>query len=193
MINPEQVFLYDASTVQLEEFLLFSICVAGKTARTQAKALHEFLNHGLENTSPFERIRTLISLGVLRESLEKSKLGQYTKLEKAYTQLVESNLDLRTCSASDLEAIHGVGFKTSRFFLMYTRPNYECAVLDTHILKYMRDTMGLPHVPKTTPGNYATYNHYEKMFIEHAKHLGRNIAELDLEIWTRYSSKQNSQ
>jgi endonuclease III len=190
MINPTQVYFYDAPLEQLEEFLLFAVCVAGKTAKTQAKALHNFLNlvniESPLHDSPFARVKLMIEYGILKECLIKSKMGQYGKLEKAYTQIINSNLDLHSCNAEELEKIHGIGFKTSRFFLIYTRRNVEYAALDTHILRYLRDELHLD-APKSTPGNYRAYRKYEKIFIEHAQKLNRAIPDLDLEIWKKYS------
>ena len=43
MINPYQITNYDRSSSELEEFLLFCIVVAGKTAYIQAQKLEDFL------------------------------------------------------------------------------------------------------------------------------------------------------
>ena len=216
MINPIDVTHFDRSTAELEEFLLFCVVVAGKTAATQAKLLHKllyeyvvvlnkeeklyaahipgdidqlnsFYDGRFTEDTPFSRIRFLIQRGILKDFIKASKLGQYNKIERAFQELVESDLDLRSCSIEQLEAIHGIGFKTSRFFVVHTRKNQSHAILDTHILKYMRDEMGISDVPKSTPGNRKEYAKLESLFVQHCAEAKRNVAELDLEIWTKYS------
>jgi len=62
-------------------------------------------------------------------------------------EIVKSNLDLATCSVSDLEKIRGIGPKTARMFVLCARPNQKLAVLDTHILSFMREELGI-NTPK---------------------------------------------
>ena len=65
--NPPQ--LPSASRHELEEFMLFSIAVAGKNAKVTAKALDRFL-HSLPEyprLTPFESIRLMVqNLGVVK-------------------------------------------------------------------------------------------------------------------------------
>lgn len=187
-INVFDIIDYERNQNELERYILFAICVAGKTAIVQEKALRDFLMLS-EEYSPFEAIRGMIKQGTFEIYLKESKLGQYTKLSKAFRQLVNSNINLETCTVEDLEAIHGVGPKTARFFLTYTRPDQQYAVLDTHILRFMREKLYID-TPKSTPtGN--KYKQLENKFLEYAKTTGKSIPVLDLEIWTAYSTKQN--
>ena len=194
MVDPANVTNYRMSQYELEEFALFSIVVAGKTASTQARLLQDFLNDipalFLGEISPFAKIRYMINGGILRDKLEKSKLGQYTKIYKAFREIVMLPIDLRTCTVEELEAIHGIGPKTARFFILHSRPNQKVAALDTHILRYMREELGIP-TPKSTPSG-KKYAELEQLFIKHAEDLGRDTAELDLEIWNRYSKGGNN-
>ena len=60
MIDLGEVTKFDRTTAELEEFALFSILVAGKTAKTMVAALDRFLNNTrVEGRSytPFEQIR----------------------------------------------------------------------------------------------------------------------------------------
>jgi len=194
LVDPANVTNYRMSQYELEEFALFSIVVAGKTASTQARLLQDFLNDipalFLGEISPFAKIRYMINGGILRDKLEKSKLGQYTKIYKAFREIVMLPIDLRTCTVEELEAIHGIGPKTARFFILHSRPNQKVAALDTHILRYMREELGIP-TPKSTPSG-KKYAELEQLFIKHAEDLGRDTAELDLEIWNRYSKGGNN-
>ena len=208
-IDPYNVTCFDRSIEDLELFLLFCIVVAGKTAVTQSRLLSRFLYEmvtaidaqfcahydgrtaaqigAIDSDTPFARVRFLAQHGILGEFIQASKLGQYSKIERAFNQVVHEGIDLRTCTIEELESIHGIGFKTSRFFLVHKRPDQPYAILDTHILKYMRDEMGLSDIPKSTPGNYKEYARLEKLFVEHCHSLGRSVADLDLAIWTKYS------
>lgn len=86
---------------------------------------------------------------------------------------------LRTCDAEDLESFPGIGPKTARFFLLHSRPDVECAVLDRHILRWMGQYM---KVPNATPTG-ERYRELERAFLSHARRLGKTPAQLDLDIW----------
>ena len=83
MINPYQITNYNRRSSELEEFLLFCIVVAGKTAYIQAQKLEDFLvsvNTRLmmpENINPFQTLKSAEQHGILMEEILKAKLGQY--------------------------------------------------------------------------------------------------------------------
>ena len=203
MVDPNNVTLFERSAYELEEYLLFAIVVAGKKASTQAKLLQQFLYTHADFTlgrpdTPFDKIRMLIRSGEIRgshagllEAVKNSKLGQYTRLTRCFTELIEAvdrGLDIRTCSPEELERIHGIGFKTSRFFIVHSRPNVRAAVIDTHILKFLKDVVKADGVPISTPGAANVYRRLENQFLDYIGDL--NPAEVDLAIWTAYSQKQ---
>ena len=74
---------YKRSKNELEEFLLFCIVVAGKTAYIQSQKLDEFLtsvNKRLmmpENINPFQSLKSAEKHGILMEEILRAKLGQY--------------------------------------------------------------------------------------------------------------------
>lgn len=182
MIDPFNITNYDYSDDELEEFLLFAIAVAGKTAVVISSKIDEFLS--LEKSgSPFDKVRSMIRKGTLRKNLVKVKLGKYRILEQGYSELVSGSLDPRTCSVEDLEKICGISHKTSRFFVLHTRKNPgDIACLDTHIRKWLAEK-----------GYSGSYFELEKAFIKEAKILKKSVAELDLEIWRSYTkTKQQS-
>ena len=180
MIDPFNVTKYDRSISELQEFLLFCIFVSGKRADIIANKLNDLFSYN--NVEPFSLIKKWIEEKTLDEKLRKVKMGKYSHFSKGLKQLIESNLNLKECSVEDLEAIHGIGPKTSRYFILHTRKNQRIACLDTHILTYLRE---LGHsAPKTTPSG-KKYQKLEKIFIDLADKNGKNIADFDLEIWKK--------
>ena len=87
----------------------------------------------------------------------------------------------------DLEAIPGIGPKTSRFFLLHTRPNQEIAVLDTWILKYLKNA-GY-NAPKATPSG-KKYLELEKNFLFEARKNNMKPADFDIYIWRNFRGNE---
>lgn len=180
--DPNFPIIFDRTTQELAENLLFCVVVAGKKASIQIRLLHAFLNG---STNPFEYINELDENGKLAYQLKESRLGQYTRLAACFRELANSDLDLFTCTVNDLESIHGIGPKTARFFLTCNRKDARYAVLDTYILRFMRDVLDIT-APSTTPhGN--EYLRLEKIYLSLVNHLNVNPAEFDLAIWNSYS------
>jgi len=166
----------DAQNAQY--YLIYSILVAGKSAKFAEKKTNLFVSGRNDDESPFDLIRRLMRDDILMDYLKVCKTGCYTKLNKTFRGIV--NLDAQTCDLTELEAIHGIGPKTSRFFIMWTRPDERYAALDTHILKWLK-YLGYD-VPKSTPsGN--KYMEVQEIFLKEADERGRSPQELDGQIW----------
>lgn len=192
MIDPSKITKFDCTEKELQELILFWICAAGKKATTVAKGLDLLLKEGkklFNSDVPFEIIRNFGSS--LPYKLKEHGIGCYNNKSKSMLQIAHSELDLKKCSADDLENIYGIGMKTSRCFLMHSRKNCNYAGLDTHVLKYMRES-GID-VPKSTPTNKKKYIELERKFLEIAEKTGKSVAEFDLEIWNYYSSNKNKE
>ena len=187
MIDPTDVTKFDRTDAQLEEFWLFCICVAGKTAVQMAKKHEAFLTTSRIKASetPFQTIQMLIDDNDLLDMLKLNRMGQYTKLEKAFTESLK--LDLRTASIADFEAIPGVGAKTARYFVLHTRPNQRIACLDTHVIRHMRD-LGLT-TQKGTPPSGPKYQALEEAFLKLTDASGMSTADFDLMVWNKYARK----
>lgn len=188
MIDPTVITNYNRTDAELEEFILFCIAVAGKTAKIIAEQLHNFLLDldDIGQLSPFEKLRKINSLQLMM-ALKRAKLGKYHALNEAFQQII--NVNLRTCTAEDLEKVHGIGPKTARYFLLHSRKDVEVAPLDTHALKFLRSQGHV--VPDHTPtGN--KYKLLEQVYINEAKKRGKTIAEFDLAVWNYYSKNGNS-
>lgn len=187
MIDPHNITNFKRTEAELEEFILFAPAVAGKTAAQITCALDRFLGDNGSDT-PFARVRMYDQKGILTDRIRDAKLGKWRTLTSCYRSLAHNKLDLSTCSLSELEAIDGIGPKTSRFFVIHTRADVRVAVLDTHVLGYLRS---LGHdVPKATPQSSVSYARIEKIFLDHATDIGRNdLSAFDLEIWSSSTSR----
>ena len=188
-VDPTNITHFDRDTNQLESFWLFCQFVAGKNSdyasRCLSKLIHGMSKRGYDNI--FNYFRDLGRDGI-HNALVASKVGQYGRLTKGIMQSLD--LDLRTCSLDDLLSVYGVGNKTARFFLLHTRQGCDYAVLDTHILAWLRDH-GVENAPKNTPTNSKLYRELEKQF----RYLSRlefpylSDAQIDLLIWSDQSGR----
>jgi thermostable 8-oxoguanine DNA glycosylase len=196
MIDPYNITNFNRTEEQLQEFLLFCIVVAGKTAYIQAKKLQEFfdsVNARLmmpDHVSPFQTVKSSNQHGILLEEIQKAKLGQYKKIYSAFKFIAEHKYDLTIMKPGDLELIPGVGMKTSRFFLLHSNKTYKnnIAVLDTHILKFIKENID-DRAPKSTPTISVTYKYWEDVFLHWCELNNKNVAEFDLQVWNSYSRK----
>lgn len=165
----------------LQYKLIYSCIVAGKSAKFAETVMDKLFPE--TNTLPFDLILTWGKHGVLLDILKEARTGNYTKLGHCLSQIIQ--LDPATCTIEDLEAIRGIGPKTSRFFMLWTRENAQYAALDTHVLKFLRE-LGY-NAPKSTPTG-KKYRELEKVFLEEAARRGKTPRELDAEVWNSYSN-----
>lgn len=187
MIDPQNITDYNRTDAELEELLLFAAAVTAKTAVVVAKQLDNFLS-GAPGSTPFKKVENMIGADALVGNMKTAKLGQYKRLEKAFTQIVK--LNPRTCTVDDLEKVHGIGPKTARFFILHSRPNQRVAALDTHMMTFLREK-GYTTLDNT-PSSSKVYKDLEKIFIEEADKAGKSVAEFDLSIWNKYSKYGNT-
>ena len=180
MIDPNDVTKFDRTPDELLEFWLFCLFVRGKNADVQAQKLDQFRHRmggmPLIRSAPDDSIDFhLRAVGA----------GQYNTLLPAISQtLAKLKADpdfLKTASAVELESLRGVGPKTSRFFILHTRPKARVAVLDTHILNYLSERSG-SDIPRVTPTG-PRYAELEEHFLLYADFYGVDPAAFDLAIW----------
>jgi thermostable 8-oxoguanine DNA glycosylase len=172
----------DAAEIDLAERqarLIYAIVVAGKSAKFTDRVMNAFHAHRQQHL-PFDFIRLLIEEENLGWVLRDMRCGNYRKIERALTELVKSDLDLMTCTPAQLQAIHGIGPKTARFFILWTRPGERYAALDVHILRWLRQWY---NAPESTPQNENKYRTYEILFLAEADKRGLTARELDSQIW----------
>lgn len=166
---------------EVQATLVFAVMVAGKTEGFARNVVGRLLDPG---HLPFDTIGDMISHGALGTSLRLARSGSYMRLGRCLRELIE--VDPMTCTVEDLEAVHGIGPKTARAFLLWTRPDVRHAALDTHILKYLR-WLGYD-APRATPTG-SKYLALEALFIERADRLGMTPAALDAEVWEHYAKR----
>jgi len=181
----KQLPTYLSDRYEKEYFLIFSIIVAGRNAKMATEKTWELLKWVLPEETPFQYLQgqSLICL------LQKAKIGQYNRIKRAIEDAIE--LDVETCTLQQLESCHGIGPKTSRFFILNTCKNAQCAVLDTHILKWLDKQIGwYIDVPKTTP-SATKYLKLEQHAIRlmNKQYPNMSLAQADFEIWKSYSIK----
>ncbi|MBR9700547.1 hypothetical protein GOV11_01640 [Candidatus Woesearchaeota archaeon] len=186
MIDPREITDFSRTSEELEELWIFCVCVPGKNAMTTARGVDSMLNDPflpteVKKRTPLQRIAFLIVLDRLKDALKRNGLGQYNRIERVLSETISRGYDLKTVSVSELESLPGVGPKTSRFFIVHSRPNQKYAILDTHLLKFLKDN-GI-EVPKSLSAK--KYLELEQEFIRLAG--DEDIAELDLKIWRQYS------
>lgn len=202
MIDPTNITNYNLSESELQEHILFWVLAAGKNGVVSAQCLDTLLtklryeaSYELEAQgysisdaqfiNPFDLIKP-IDQPSLATWMMQCGIGCHSIKSKTFRDLASSGLDLKTCTTDDLEAIYGIGPKTARCFIIHSRPNQKLAGLDRHILSFLRDK-GY-NVPKSTPTG-SKYKTIEQYFIKEAEKAGKNIAELDLEVWNHYRDK----
>ena len=185
LIDPKKITNFTRTQAELQSFFLFGLFCAGKNSDYAAKCLAKLL-HNNEGETPFEVLKNLGETGI-HNALVASRIGQYTRLTKAIMDAVY--LDLSTCTLEELMSVHGVGQKTARFFLLHTRPNCKVAVLDTHILKWLRDN-GVD-APQVTPTSVKQYKALEEkfLFLAGINFPFMSISDVDLTLWMKYSGR----
>jgi hypothetical protein len=196
MIDPRNITKYDRSADELQEFLLFAIVVAGKKSDVQAQKLDEFLERICstfyinEGQLPNDYFHALLWLGMkrIRSHLCEVRMGQYDRITRAFWEAAHLGPDLAMVSLRRLEEVKGIGPKTARFFLLHSRRDANCAVLDTHILKFLRNN-DVPDVPPSTPQSAVIYERLEQKFLEFVAETRYTVAEYDLLIWKMFARK----
>lgn len=213
-IEVERFTNFNRTKAELQMLLFFSIAVAGKNASITARAVARFFNAKSENRLPYDFVHSLMKLGTFRDHLKAARLGKYTAIEQSAKHILKHNIDGRiaTCTLEDLQEIPYLGLKTARMILLHSRPGQRMIPLDTHILKFMRNELGMDKAPKSTPGdkkNPKLYLHWERCFLNWIERCEANdsqafesngklipfkrtengqvdLAHVDLNIWLSY-------
>lgn len=184
-INPLAITDFERDEEALQRFLIFGIIAAGKDSDWAATKVGDLLRRKPEGVLPLAYLAE--NETALHNTLVANRVGQYNRIKKAI--LDATRLDLRTATVDEIDSIFGVGPKTARLFILHSRADAEVAVLDTHILKWLKD-LGVENVPSSTPDG-KEYERLERLAIrfKKAKYPGLSLAQADLLIWARYSGR----
>lgn len=165
------------SVAEREKLAVFGVLVANKdAAQTWDKAQRLFVH----DERPFATLRRLERQGELYDKLLELKVGQYTRVFKTlrhFAGLPES------WAWQDLQKGPGNLLKTARLVGMYTRPPARVAVLDIHVLAFLRQEFPHCRVPKDTPSRLGEYLVLEHFFLKSADRRGLEPWQLDREVW----------
>jgi thermostable 8-oxoguanine DNA glycosylase len=219
-VTPERLTNFKRTQSELEQLLIFSVAVAGKTAKTTARAIEKFFegcNLELARPTDFLYMWFCDSDETVLNKLKAARTGNYTRLLKFLKELVENTPTLENMTVDSLRKFHGISFKTSKMIILHSRPGERHAVIDTHVIKFLRAVLKLDGLPKSTPNSQKKYDMLEDAFlrwvderIKYQKHIcipngkgglmdrcvvierdpltGRaNYAKLDLDLWNVYS------
>ena len=193
MIDPKKVTDYNRNEWQLQEWLLYCVCVAGKKSEIESPKVRRFCldpRFGF-NLKPFDLIRKLLGVSSVEEDglmqhLKKYKIAPYKQRYNSFVDAVRLLPDnLSEVTIDDLQEVRGISTKTSRFFLTHSREDFDEPVLDAHILRFLKEE-GY-RVPTSTPQNPTEYARVANIFRRIANYEGKSVTDLDLEVWTQYS------
>ena len=183
-VTPERITDFHRTDSELQSFLIFAVAVAGKNADSVAPKVNRMLKDW--KTQPFTYLRQ--NRDWIETIMRDWKMGPYDdRMIPAMNGIID--LDLRSCTIADLEAIKGIGPKTSRFFMLHSRPDQEMVVLDVHLLRYCKQKFRMK-VPKSTPSG----KRYLAIEAEAVRRIKRrfpktSFAEFDLNAWILMRSK----
>jgi hypothetical protein len=159
--------------------LLYTVVVAGKSAEFARTAMQRFMADA-KDFCPYDWILHLDKAGLLEKTMRSARMGCYSRLTRSFREIAVAAPDLMTAKPEELEKLHGIGPKSSRFAIMWVRPQERFAALDTHVLKWLRF---LGHeAPKATPSG-ENYLRLERIILEEADKRGFNPRLLDAMIW----------
>ncbi len=178
---------------ELEAKFLYSMVVAGKNADFANSVIRRFLAPISKEGKilPFDYVARLIARGELEGRLREVRSGNYGKLYKGFFEASKLKpIELKSHGPADFERIHGVGPKTSRFFILWTRGDAaRCAALDTHVLKWLR-AIGY-EAPLATPSSRSLYEQLEEIFLREADARKMTARALDATIWDWCANKRH--
>ena len=183
-VTPERITDFHRTDSELQSFLIFAVAVAGKNADSVAPKVNRMLKDW--KTQPFTYLRQ--NRDWIETIMREYRMGPYDdRMIPAMNGIID--LDLRSCTIADLEAIKGIGPKTSRFFMLHSRPDQEMVVLDVHLLRYCKQKFRMK-VPKSTPSG----KRYLAIEAEAVRRIKRrfpktSFAEFDLNAWILMRSR----
>jgi hypothetical protein len=198
MIIPTQITNFKRSPMELLQFAVFAVCVAGKNADQTAKKVNALWRDQSFRTTlsvQFERYpQTAASQELyikwIRKHLMEHKIGQYDRISSAVMWLNQYSGSLHTMTWEGFMKIKGIGPKTAAFFILHSRETTTTGipVIDTHVVKYM-----------ASKGETVKVTSVAKKYLEYAKRVAfwlqqdfpnMSMADADLLVWKRFSGRE---
>jgi thermostable 8-oxoguanine DNA glycosylase len=164
-----------------ELVLLFSIMAAGKSADRTSDALN-YMMHMLPGNTPLDKIRGLVKRQDALEKLKSFRIGQHNRILKAFRAIVDFDVDVTPPDPDKLRNIPGIGLKTSSFVALVYDRTLPVAVLDTHVLKFLRNRMKI-EAPLGTPSSAKIYDRLSRPIIRLATLLDVTCGDLNIVLW----------
>lgn len=177
MIDPRNL-----SGCDPEELAMFAVCVHGKLAAVQACKLNGILQ-ALAERGESSPLSAWAKLGLEDKLvlLRKHGIGQYHKILRAWMELGKLSPPY---AVDDLRKVYGIGPKTARFITVYSGSDPNRAILDVHVMRWLRLTTGVRYWrTDSTPQGEKAYAAAEEAFLKLAAERGMTPAQLDTEIW----------
>lgn len=183
-IDYNKITKYNRNVEQLLTFLMWCTVTPGKRSDVITPRFNAMFS---ETNKPQDVIKKHGKS--IRSLLEKNGIGQYDRILKAWKAIrnIKPIGQLKTITRPELMTIPGIGPKTASFFIVHSRKWQEIAVLDVHILKHLQKIFPKFDIPDVTPQDLDTYEQVEALFLGLACQLNMSPAQLDTQIWQRYS------
>ena len=203
-IDYKQPYNASRSVSERLEFLLWTTVTPGKSSETITPRFNDLMNDQAQYDPSRHPAQSVIQShgNRIRSLLKKYGIGQYNRLIKCWQTIhygivseehddgtetdikINSGEFLKHATRDHLCMIPGIGLKTASFFIQNTRSKWEdIAVLDIHILRYLKKQFPKYPVPEQTPQDKIEYDALEKMFLGCACKQDMSPRELDLQIW----------
>jgi endonuclease III len=188
MIDPTRITNFERTDNELQAFALFALLVAGKNSDVTARKLAELASKVDASNGVLSALGNMDETD-LHNFLVANKVGQYGRIVPAIRRL--SRLNLRQCTLDELMSIPGIGPKTARFFLLHSRRHVNVAVLDVHVLRWMRRFY--EDAPTNTPQGL-DYVKWENLYcsLRTSYYPCMSAADADLMIWMKESGRSES-
>ena len=166
-----------------EELAMFAVCVHGKNAKVQAEKFNDILEALQATNSDLRPLSIWMTMDDTEQMdlLKQYRLGQYSKVAKAWNHLTAVTPPF---TVENLMKVPGIGPKTARFITVYGGTDTERAILDVHVIRWLRKQKLWPY-PRA-PKNASEYAQGERIFLAQARKLGMTPAELDTKIWQAF-------
>lgn len=188
---------FDRLQPELEAYLLYVMTMANWEAKKAYDSLNRFLSESTE--SPFAYIKMLNAQEKLLHKMQEARIFRANQKQRYFQAASEFTQDLRTASIEQLETIKGVGAKSSRYFVNFTRVDADEVHPDTHIIKGLiahgvdvpKDKNGKPRIPSDAKAK--NFKLIVLAFRNIAQEYGLKNREMDYEWWRHFNKDTDFQ